>query len=85
MTWHCAKTETPEVGRRIVVVHTAAVSTFVVLPSGLVDDDGFWSGDLDEMARYALLWTYLPDDFRLWCERRPDDPMDFSKIKPGVP
>ncbi len=84
MTWHCAKTETPEVGRRIVAVYAdgRGAALFMVAHDGLLyDADGFDGGSRFFETNYSL-WAYLPDDFRLWCELREKDPIDLSKIKP---
>ena len=82
MTWHCAKTETPEVGRRIVALYDDGGGSnlfFMAEDDQMFDCDGFClSGQLQD---YHSLWAYLPDDFLLWCERRSKNPLDFSKIK----
>lgn len=66
-------TDPPDIGRKIVALYGDGSGSrmFYRYDGGYIDPDGHDFGDIDGF----VIWSYLPPDFRLWCEDQADDPL----------
>lgn len=76
--WHSAGIM-PEVGRKVVALYCDGSGAMLLFrcDNGFIDESGD-DFDADNWYDLAYIWTYLPDDFELWCEQRLQDPMTLK-------
>ena len=76
----------PESGRRFIALYSdgSGARMFYRYDDGMIDQDGDdeYIDDIDNGSYFY--WSYLPDNFKMWCEERYVDPIiivDFKEQK----
>ena len=81
--WNTFAESRPENGRRFIALYSdgSGSQIFYGYDCGMIDQDGDdrYIDDIDNGDFFY--WSYLPDNFKMWCEDRSVDPFTIVDFK----
>jgi len=81
--WNTFAESRPENGRRFIALYSdgSGSQIFYGYDCGMIDQDGDdrYIDDIDNGDFFY--WSYLPDNFKMWCEVGSVDPLTIEAMK----